>query len=325
MTGFFYGANKMSVKHIDTKKFIRAGAAGVAFTDTSVLVTKESSVSIFQGDKEDIKLGFDPQDVKQKTNNAHNVFNLTFDTLGSGVAGTAPTGLDNFLKAAGGKETINVGTDVTYTKEPQQANIGAVDIESRAKEPITGKDYRYQTKNAKGTIGISFTENGYVEWKTGNFVGDYYKPDSIVAATLDYGNQKSNLALPANGETVLVYQVDGNNLCVSAMDIPVLWYGEAKRTSLPGGCVETDLAEGPIEGSFTMLETDWDADHNPYDKLDTGEEVPFLTTIGTEAGKQITISCPRVQKLDVQPATIGEFAAHQVNIRFLDPIVVKFH
>jgi len=314
----------MSIEHIASKKYIRATPSGVAYADTSVLVTKEWSVNVYQGDKEDIQLGFDPQDQKQKTSNEHNVFDITFDVAGSGTPGTPIPGLSAFLQAAGGKETINAGQDVTYTKEPDQASIGAVDIEGRAKGVKTDIDYRYKTTNAKGSVGVSFSEKGYVEWKANKFTGDYSRPDEVATATLDYGTQKDNLALPANGETILVYQVGGRSLCVSAMDIPALWYGDAVRRSLPGGCVSTTLKDGILDGSFTMLEDDW-TQFNIYEKLDTGAVIPFNVVMGTVPGLQCTISNPRIQILDAQPATIDDLSATQVSFRMLDPNVVKFH
>lgn len=314
----------MSIQHIEAKKFLRAIATGDSYADTSVLVTKDWSVSVYQGDKEDIQLGFDPQDTKQKTQSPNNVFDVTFDTVGSGVVATPPPGLSSFFKAAGALETVTALSDVTYTKQPLQSAIGSVDIEGRGKEPVTGKDFVYSTTGAKGTVGVSFTEKGYVEWKANKFVGDYIRPSAETAVGLDYGTQKSYLALPANGETILVYQIGGQSLCVSSMDIPVLWYGDATRRSLPGGCVSTSLSEGILEGSFTMLDEDFDV-FNIYTNLDTGTETSFLVTMGTVAGSMCDISNARIQITDVQPASIDDLAAQQVSFRMLDENVVKFY
>lgn len=314
----------MSITHQAIKESLFASPSGVARAVTHAILAKEKSCTIYEGNKVDTVTGFDEQDAKQQNTNPYNVFNFTLNTCGSGVAGTPPE-IDDILKAAGGVSTVVTGTSVTYTKNPVQSNIPTVDLAISQMEVKSGQDYWYEAPNAKGNIGLSFSTDGTVDINGDNFIGDYVRPVEASSLAPDFGTQQTRIALPANADNILVAKVNNVAICLSEFSVNSLWYaGGIVRESLAGGCKTTNHEDAINDGSATIKETDW-ATMNLFELQDEETVVPLEVVIGSEAGKMITVSCPRVQIIGVQKATIGKNSAKSFTPRFLAPLELKFH
>ena len=314
----------MPITHQAIKEALFASTPGNALVATDAILTTAKNVNVYDGDKTDIPSGFDEQDQKQVNNNPSNVFDFTLNTAGSGTAGTPPE-IAGLLKAAGGKEDTGTAGHVIYTKETVQANIPGIDLALNQIEAKAGIDYWYTAPNAKGNIGISFSEGGVVEIKGDNFIGDYVRPAESAAVAPDFATQNTRIALPANADNIIVATIDGKAICMSDWTANSLWYaGGVNRQSLPGGCKSTSHEDGINDGSATIMEPDW-ATLNLWELQDQQTEVAFSITIGTTPGLMITVSCPRVQIIGVQKSTIGKLSAKGFTPRYLAPLELDFH
>ncbi|MEB4590026.1 hypothetical protein VSS37_03450 [Candidatus Thiothrix sp. Deng01] len=301
----------------------------IAQTVSSVLLTKGLSAEIGNGDSQvDEYDGVSSRDAPVSSGNLRNAFSFDLPVTLSGTAGTAPA-FGGLLQACGFKETVTAGSKVAYTPEAL-ASIKSGSVLMR-RDTGTGYDLWYETKGAKGVLGLEVKAGQRPTFKV-KLTGDYLEPrryqNTSVAAT-NYGTQKTYVCDTATPSSVVLAKLNGNDLCLDSLSIPNLSGLDLQYyASMCSGFTVANPATP--EATITGVMPDWQGTGawNPYQYARTDGAVKrfvFEMVIGSVAGRIIRLVCDEVQPVSAKDASLnGGVLGYEMGLRFLSPITIEF-
>ena len=263
--------------------YIAAGEVAKHIQTKNAEITFE--VETIDRELDDATLGYKPQLLVGQ----HFTFSTEIEIAGAGTAGNVPA-YGDLLKIGAFSETVNAGTDVTYTQLDDDSWPDATFYFY-----ASGRNHKVLSAQANVSWTIS---NGGVPTFTLSITGTYggvlsaAMPAPAFSQTkpVKVGNQYTTFSLDGTEYALVNFSSDQNN--------------EVNYTDLPGyeGVSIDDIAP---EGEIEILVPDH-GDFDPYAIINSEAEVflPFTLQHGTSAGNIVSFSNTQLQILGVG---YGEF------------------
>lgn len=285
------------------------------FDATDILRTSNLSATIYDGDTTTIEYdGGTGRNSVEKHTTAYNKFSFEADLIGGGDAGAGEINLppmNDTILACGLDATLATG-EVVYTPSNRDnisiASVGMV----RTVSGTTGafRVYRYDTYNARGQLGFSFSDDR-PKFVITDLTGIYERPVDVTSTPLGTVVPALTVSpVPFTSGSTNALTFNSVALCTHALTIPSTGW-----TVVPidkPNCAEITLQEQKIVIDITFKQLDWTADGNPFEwaeDLVGTTYYPFAFSIDSRVGHIFKVNASarmmNVQEVTLEDGSVG--------------------
>lgn len=284
---------------------------------TNILRTSNLQMSIYDGNTTEIDYdGGSGRDSVTKHTDAYNKFSFEADLIGGGDAGAGaidPPPMADVIRACGyDMNTATLG-EVVFTPSTRDS-LDVVTVEVLRQETDNGDStydvYKYTTSDARGQLGLSFSDDR-MKFVVTDLTGGYVLPTPVAAnAFQPKPGALTVTPKPFTNSSTNSLTYNGVALCMHALNIPSLGWSVAPVDK--PNCDDVQLQEEKIVIEATFKSTDWNTEFNPYalqEDTDTISYNTFEMSIDDRVGHIFKLNCEArlmgVQEVELEDGNLG--------------------